>query len=221
MIMKHHSLRASHTSRAALARALALCLLAPALLVQVACNQPKKPPVFDLGTSPDPEIFRRALDLAMRADALRKRGQYEQAAELYRQSLELKNDIGAVWVNYGVCLMEIGDMLPARDAFIRAGDLIPSDPTPYENLGTLYLNRGHAEKALEFYSVSLERDPYWLPSLRGAIIATRNLRAGSPVALERIERAILVEKDPKFLFMMQNERTRVQAVIRDRGHPVE
>lgn len=198
-----------------------LVLLAGAALPQAGCSSQKKPPVFDLGTAQDPEGFRRALDLAMRADGLRKRGQHAQAAELYRQSLELKNDIGAVWVNYGVCLMEIGDMLPARDAFIRAGDLIPSDPTPYENLGTLYLNRGHAERALEFYSVSLERDPNWLPSLRGAIIATRYLRSGSPMALERIERAILIERDPKFLFMMQNERTRVQALVRDQARGTE
>jgi len=93
--------------------------------------------------------LRRALEHAKRGESLRKAEKYAEAAEAYKQALAAKSDLGAVWVNYGVCLMEVGDFMPARDAFLKAADLLPADPTPFENLGTLYHLRGYDDKALE------------------------------------------------------------------------
>lgn len=162
------------------------------------------------------EDLRLAMDFASRGETLRKQGKYADAVLQYQKSIEAKNDIGAVWVNYGVCLMELQDFVPAREAFMRAANLLPSDPTPYENLGTLYLNRGYADKALEYYELSLQSNPNWLPSLRGVIIAARDLRKYSQKGLDYIDTAIMLEKDPKHLRLMQAERFRVQDALKNR-----
>ncbi|MEI7658703.1 MAG: hypothetical protein WCK33_11625 [Phycisphaerae bacterium] len=160
--------------------------------------------------------LRRALDHASRGESLRKAEKYAEAAEAYKQSIAAKSDLGAVWVNYGVCLMEVGDFMPARDAFLKAGDLLPSDPTPFENLGTLYHLRGYDDKALDYYKLSLEKDANWLPSLRGAVLAVKNLRLADDGCKDRLDRAIMLEKDAKFLSMMQTERFRIEAALKAR-----
>ena len=158
--------------------------------------------------------LRRALEHAKRGESLRKAEKYADAAEAYKQSLAAKSDLGAVWVNYGVCLMEVGDFMPARDAFLKASDLLPADPTPFENLGTLYHLRGYDDKALEYYKLSLEKDANWLQSLRGSVLAAKNLRIADEGCKDRLDRAIMLEKDAKFLSMMQTERFRVEAALK-------
>lgn len=158
--------------------------------------------------------LRRALEHAKRGESLRKAEKYADAAEAYKQSLAAKSDLGAVWVNYGVCLMEVGDFMPARDAFLKAADLLPADPTPFENLGTLYHLRGYDDKALEYYKLSLEKDANWLQSLRGSVLAAKNLRIADEGCKDRLDRAIMLEKDAKFLSMMQTERFRVEAALK-------
>lgn len=160
--------------------------------------------------------LRRALDLASRGESLRKAEKYAQAAEAYKESIAAKGDLGAVWVNYGVCLMEVGDFMPARDAFLKAADLLPADPTPFENLGTLYHLRGYDDKAIDYYKLSLDRDANWLPSLRGAVLAAKNLRIADDGCKDRLDRALLLEKDEKFLAMMQAERFRIEAALKAR-----
>jgi tetratricopeptide (TPR) repeat protein len=161
--------------------------------------------------------LRKALEHASKGEKLRKAGKFAPAAEEYKKSLAQKSDLGAVWVNYGACLVELGDFMPARDAFLRAADLLPADPTPYENLGTLYHLRGYDEKALEYYTLSLEKEANWLPSLRGSVMCAKNLRIADDNALNRVDQAIFVEKDPKFLLMMQNERFRIDALLKERA----
>lgn len=158
--------------------------------------------------------LRRALEHAKRGESLRKAEKYAEAAEAYKQALAAKSDLGAVWVNYGVCLMEVGDFMPARDAFLKAADLLPSDPTPFENLGTLYHLRGYDDKALDYYKLSLEKDANWLQSLRGSVVAAKNLRIADDGCKDRLDRAIMLEKDAKFLSMMQTERFRIEAALK-------
>lgn len=158
--------------------------------------------------------LRRALEHAKRGESLRQSEKYAEAAEAYKQALAAKSDLGAVWVNYGVCLMEVGDFMPARDAFLKAADLLPSDPTPFENLGTLYHLRGYDDKALEYYKLSLEKDANWLQSLRGSVVAAKNLRIADDGCKDRLDRAIMLEKDAKFLSMMQTERFRIEAALK-------
>ena len=161
--------------------------------------------------------LQEALKLATEGEALRKDAKFAKAAEKYKQSIAIKPDIGAVWVNYGACLSELGDYMPARDAYIRAAELLPSDPRPYENLGLLYHDRGYDVKALEYYELSLAKDPHWLSSLRGAIISAKNLRVASEKGQQFINDGIMLEKDPQFLRVMQNERFRVEAKLKEQS----
>jgi len=192
----------------------ALCSLAlfGAVLPAASCRSNK--PFTIPGNTP--AELRKALELAMRGDVLRKEGKFDAAAEEYKKSINTKNDLGAVWVNYGVCLMELNDFVPAKDAFLRAADLLPSDPTPFENLGTLHHERGYDDKAMEYYELSLKNDSNWLPSLRGVILAAKNLHKSSDEGKEYIDTAIMMEKDPKMLRMMQTERFRVEAALKER-----
>jgi tetratricopeptide (TPR) repeat protein len=161
--------------------------------------------------------LKQALDHASKGESLRKSGRFDAAAEEYKKSIAAKGDLGAVWVNYGTCLIELGDYMPARDAFMRAAELLPADPTPYENLGTLYHTRGYDEKALEYYKLSLEKDANWLPSLRGSVLAVKNLRTADEGARDRLDRAILIEKNPEFLNLMQVERFRIEAALKEKN----
>jgi len=204
--LKHNSTR--YLAQAAIAAILMGCFVAP----MPGCAKNKD---FKLPENTG-EDLRKAMDFASRGETFRKQGKFADAAQQYQKSIEAKNDIGAVWVNYGVCLMELHDFIPAREAFMRAANLLPSDPTPYENLGTLYLNRGYADKALEYYELSLQSNPNWLPSLRGVIIAARDLRKYSQKGLDYIDTAIMIEKDPKYLRLMQAERFRVQDALKNR-----
>ncbi len=196
---------------ARLAHTLALVCLATLLVVPaVGCKRSAKMNLKG-ETSED---LRQALRLAREGDGLRKKGDHQAAALKYKQSIDVKSDLGAVWVNYGISLMELGDRLPARSAFLRAADILPMDPTPYENLGTLYHLQGHDEPALEYYELSLRKDRYWLPSLRGAIISAKNLRLANDRIKQYIDDAVMIEKDPDMLRLMQSERVRVDMKVK-------
>jgi tetratricopeptide (TPR) repeat protein len=213
MLHDHHASNtpAAGSKRFASAAALALAAALSVMpLAMVACqsHSPKIPG----GSSVE---LRKALEIAAKGEQLRKDGHFNEAAEEYKKSIAIKNDLGAVWVNYGSCLWELGDFMPARDAYMRAADLLPTDPTPYENLGTLYHSRGWDEKALDYYKFSLEKDHNWLPSLRGAILATKQLRIADEASLARVENAIFIEKDPQLLRVMQVERFRIQAALKE------
>lgn len=191
-----------------------LPILAGALLSAAlpACSTSKsKPPVVETE-----DTYKRAIEAAQRGDALRKKEKWEGAAQAYRESLALKSDLGPVWLNMGVCLMNLGDYVPARDAFVKAVDLLPGDPRPYENLGFLYHTRRYDEEALRAYSESLRIAPSYQPSLRGAVLMAKYTRTVSYEALDRAERALFAETNPDYMKMMQAERLRLQQALKDR-----
>lgn len=196
--------------RQASAPIVAALLAITSLLPLAACNKPAKMNA----ASSSSESLRRAVSLAIEGDALRKANKLALAAEKYKQSIAAKGDLGAVWVNYGWCLAGLGDYMPARDAYVRAAELLPSDPTPYENLGTLYESRGYDAKALEYYQLSLAKAPQWLPSLRGAIVTAKNLRLATEQGKQYIDDAVMIETDPDFLRIMQNERFRLESKLK-------
>lgn len=149
-------------------------------------------------------------------DALKNEGKFAPAADAYRQALSQREDLGAVWNNLGICLLSLGQHREAGGAFQRAAELLPSDPRPFENLGTLYLSRDYPEKAYEFFAKSLTRDPNHLPALRGAVQAAKLTSHAEDEDLERLNRAILIETDPDWLRIMQQERLVLKRVLEDR-----
>lgn len=152
---------------------------------------------------------RNAVELADRAEKAQRKGQWAESVTLNREALAANPALGAAWINLGVGLMQIHENLEAANALQRAAELMPSDPKPFENLALLHMNMGWHEDALRLYDLSLERSPYWLPSLRGSVLAAKNLNRSTDEGLDRIKRALLVEKDAKWRRLLETEQVRV------------
>lgn len=89
--------------------------------------------------------------------------------------LQIDSGLGAAWHNAGICFMEEKRYMESRDAFLRAAELLATDPRPYENLGVLHrATRAHTQ-AYDAYGRALERDPYSLAALRGSASSIRLL----------------------------------------------
>lgn len=159
----------------------------------------------------DDSDVRRAEAMRLASDALaaQRSGDKDKALELYRRSLTQSQDLYMVWNNVGLLLMERKDYMQAADAFKTAADLAPTDPKPYYNAGLVYDAAGHSERALEFFSQSLERDPNYLDSLRGAGTSARLLQLADAEALKRTRTALLIEKDPKWRAFFEREQYRI------------
>ncbi len=189
-----------------------LCIAAALACLLAACASTDSSFKLPKDSSAD---LKKAVEAASRGDKLRKEKKWDKAAAAYQESIAAKGDIGAVWVNAGVCLMQMGDFLPARDAFLRAADLIPGDSRPYENLGTLYHLRGYDKEALDYYCKAADLDPNSLTAHRGLATAIKNTRAVSPAMLERMDRAILLETNPEYLRMMRIDRGRIAESLKE------
>lgn len=162
------------------------------------------------------QSLRDAASLAAGAEKAQQAGQHERAIELGRQAVTLQPSLGAAWNNLGISLMETQQNLDAVQAFVRAAELLPADPKPYENLGLLYMRVGWSEDALRYYGLALERDPYSLPALRGGVAAAKGLLRSEPEGLERCKRGLLVEKDPAWRRLFDTERVRINAELAER-----
>jgi tetratricopeptide (TPR) repeat protein len=147
--------------------------------------------------------------VALEAQKSAKAGKRDEAIDLYRRALSYSRDMHGAWNNLGVLLAERGQYLEAREAFQTAADLAPADPRPVANIGDLFTNRGYFAQAMEHYELALERDPQYLPALRGAVRAAAMLgRADEPTA-RRIQLALFTETDAQWLAFFQRQRERV------------
>ncbi len=151
-----------------------------------------------------------AMGYAKQAEAAQRKGQFAQAAELNQKALRIRDDLGGVWNDLGVCLIEMEQYMPARDALLRAADLLPTDPRPMENLGLMFTRAGFAEEALRYYVGALERDPNWLPALRGATWSQKELLKSDHAGLERAKLGKFIETDAKWKAIFQSESMRIE-----------
>lgn len=189
-----------------------LAMCAAAVLALGGCDAtPKAIPTGD------PEVDnRQAVAFARLAEEAQRDGRDEDAVRYARQALVLREDLGGAWNNLGVSLMRLQQWIAAVDAFRRAAELLPGDPRPYENLGYLYRERGFGEDAIRNFNSSLERDPYWLPSIRGAVVSAKALLRSDEDGLERVKRGLLVDDDPKWRKIYEGERTRIKQDLDER-----
>jgi tetratricopeptide (TPR) repeat protein len=160
-----------------------------------------------------PAALREAVALSQRAAREYDDGEYDRAADLYRRSLALNPNFSAGWNNLGITLMAQSNYVDAVEAFRRAAQLEPTDPRPYENAGLAYLELGWSEEALRFYTQALERNPTWLPALRGSMVASKNLLRVERDALDVVRRGLLAETDPAWRELFQRERMRLEQAL--------
>lgn len=156
-----------------------------------------------------------AIRLFSRAKSAQDDRKWSRAEELYKQGLALDDDISGAWNNFGVVLLEQQRYMEAVPSFVKAADLSPKDPTPYENLGLLYHRAGYAQEALESYGKSLARDPNWLPSLRGATVCAKLLNRSDEESFDRAKRALLIERDEQWRRLFQTQMIRIENDLKE------
>lgn len=140
----------------------------------------------------------QARKLAIQAKRAQDAGNTDRAIATYQEALKLDGEMGAAWNNLGTLLQEKKEYQSAATAYRRAADLSPTDPRPYENLGLLYREANWREDSIRYYEMALERDPDSLPALRGFAMSAKETARADEVTRERLRRAMMVEKDPKW-----------------------
>jgi tetratricopeptide (TPR) repeat protein len=157
--------------------------------------------------------FLAAVDLTKQGQRSEKAGKTDQAIIYYRRAIDTYRDIPVAWNNLGVLLMERNDNMPAADAFATAAELSPRDPRPYYNLGHMWDKMGYPTDAKKYYDQALKRDENHLPSLRAVILLDSVNGSGDEITQQRIRRAMLSEKDPKWIERYQRESIRLRETI--------
>lgn len=158
-------------------------------------STPKKPKVRVIKIESDAQQLADAQRLAASAQTMRDP---LKSIERYRQAVTTYPDFPAAWNNMGVLLLREQRFREAAEAFLAAAERAPSDPRPYYNLGLCWDRAGYLAEALDHYSESLNRDPNYLPALRGAVRAERRLGRANEKTLERIRAAIMSETDDQW-----------------------
>lgn len=190
----------------------AICFALPlALLCALVPGCAAPPPTsINNATGPDPQRVARAYDLADAAQQAEEKGRYDQAISTYQEAVRAYREFPAAWNNLGVLLMDQGRYLEAGECFSVAADLTPLDPRPAYNFGLTWDLAGYPEDALIHYNRALQRDPRFLPALRGAIKTERHLGRGDERTLERLRTALTLEQDPKWREWMELQRLRIE-----------
>jgi len=189
-------------------------LLVPALVAvfQWGCGSiPIPPPEAD---SPNART-KEAYELSLKAQEAQKDGRTDEAIDLYQRSVSLQPNLRGVWNNLGVLLMSKNRLLDASEAFKREADLSPEDPRPLENLGLVYYSIGYSKEAMDYYFRSLDRDPNWVPALRGIALSSRRLVQADQRTADVLKRALLVETDLEWRKVFEQERLRVENQLRE------
>jgi tetratricopeptide (TPR) repeat protein len=159
----------------------------------------------------------QAMKLKDQGDALLKEGKHLKAIEQYKEAIRKHNAYGEAWNNLGLALLGDNNRYDAQQAYIRAGELMPLDPTPMDNLGVLYMEANLPEDAIKYYEQALERRPQYLPSLRGAVRAAQLIGRSEEADLTRIKMGLRLEVDPTWRTMFQRQLARVQADLDDQA----
>ena len=164
-----------------------------------------------------PEVnIAEAMELKIKGDKLFKDGKHLEAIEQYKAAIRKHSTFGEAWNNLGLALEQDNNRYDAQQAYARAAELSPLDPTPLDNIGVLYMNANLPEDALKFFEQALERRPQYLPSIRGAVRAAQLTDRSEEADLARIKMGLRLETDPKWRELFQRQLARVQADIEDR-----
>ncbi len=167
--------------------------------------------------NPRAESLGEAMRLAEAGDRLRRDGKLDDAADQYRRALAIKPDLAAAWNNLGVVLLKQGNRYDANQAFMRADELLPGDPRPLQNIGDSYADAAWDEQAIEYYLRSLERDPRWLPSIRGLALAALRTSSSTETIRDHLRTGMMVETDDAWREIIQRQQLRVEQDLAERA----
>lgn len=134
----------------------------------------------------------------------------QEAMHKYTEAVRVYRELPVAWNNLGVLLMKNDRYVEASSAFVTAAQLAPNDPRPLYNRGLLWDRRGYIREARESYVKALERDPEYLPALRGVIRADAIRNEGSFQTLEWVERALMLEQDSEWTKWLRLQKIRIE-----------
>lgn len=112
---------------------------------------------------------RAVQSLLNRGDAARDARQWRDAAEAYRQYLDIQPDAFGIWVQYGHALKESERFAEAAAAYDRALAIHADNSDLHLNYGHLHKMRGKLDEAVNAYQKSYRLDANMLA--RGELIA--------------------------------------------------
>jgi tetratricopeptide (TPR) repeat protein len=179
-------------------------------------HQTTAPPTAVVVDNSNAPNMQKALQLAQEAEAAWKAGRDDRAIELYQQSLNQSQDLAFVWLNLGTLLMKKDNFLDAAEAFKSAADLSPTDARPFYNLGVVYQKTHWEPTALEYFIKALERQPNYLPALRGAVGTGQMLVLVDEDALKRARALLMIEADPVWRRLAETEQLRIENDLKAR-----
>ncbi|MEM1166439.1 MAG: tetratricopeptide repeat protein [Planctomycetota bacterium] len=132
-----------------------------------------------------------------------------RAQQLYLASVEAYPSFASAWNNLGVLLMEDGRRPDADEAFAAAAQIDQTDPRPVYNRGLMRHRLGRLGEARAFYAAALERDPNYVDALMGHIECEITDGVGTSDTIERIDRAMRLQRDEAALNQLQLQRFRL------------
>jgi tetratricopeptide (TPR) repeat protein len=147
-------------------------------------------------TQPDTELGQ----ILAHADRARDERRWANGRDFYAEYLALQPDNAPIWVQYGHCLKESGDLDTAENAYRRSLALAPQVADTHLQLGHLFKVRGSKARALAAYRRALELDPSMPDASKelDAILAERTGRmaprpaaaaASPPIRIDELNRA--------------------------------
>ncbi len=154
-----------------------------------------------------------AMELFRQASELHEAGKFDQALKKYHESIEKDNTIFAAWNNMGQLLMAQKNYADAVAAYKIASDLQLNDPRPDYNIGLAYQKIGWGDESYTHFQRSLDRDPNYLPSLRGIVRTAEMIGIGDQSVLNHIRNGQLRESDAQWREYFDRQRFRVEKVI--------
>jgi len=154
-----------------------------------------------------------ALAHYQKASKLAEDGKDEQALAEYRKALELDDQLYAAWNNMGQLLMAQGNYSDAVSAYQIAAGIEPTDPRPEYNIGLAYQKVGWAKDAYGHFEKALNRDPNYMPAMRGLVRSAEMQGRGDEELLVLIKQAQLLETDEKWREYFRSQFYRVQSII--------
>lgn len=190
--------------------------LAACTLVALAGCQSR--PYADLPSTPTDtnKQITQASAIVREAQRYELAGNDTEAIAKYREAINTYTELPVAWNNLGRLLMKRSENLGAADAFKTASELSPTDPRPLYNLGALWEGLGYLEDAQRWYNQALNRDHDYLPALRRYIIIEEIFLNPDPTTFERVQTALLIEKDPWWIDRFKRARQRFTEAERER-----
>lgn len=137
----------------------------------------------------------------------------DKAIQLYDQAVKVYPQLSIAWNNMGIALMHQNRRLEADQAFVTAAELSPNDPRPVYNRGLNYFENRYPKEARTLFGLALERDPNYLPAIRGAIEADILTRQTGPDTLELLRRALFLERDKKWRERFELHKSRIESYL--------